>query len=223
MNWIKKNRNWVVVVILGIIPLVNILSMIQLDFSSSADSWISMGSLSIPGHRQGEAARIVSGAHIAVRETGEWAVRWLMVILSLTPIAILTGIKSRLYVRQAAGIITFLYTALHLLFFCIDRNWIETFQEFGFVMGFIAAIIMAALAITSNRKSMRFMRKKWKKMHKTAYLAALLTIGHLVLLKHTTWAPYLLILLVGFVLRLNFVRSKIREWRSGKAVSIARA
>jgi len=221
MDWIKKNWNWVLVVLIGIAPLVKIFSMIQLDFSPNADSWISMGTFSVPGHRPGEAARQVSGAHIAVKETGEWAIRWLMVILSLTPIAIITGIKSRLFVRQTAGIITFVYSALHFVFFCIDRSWIETFKEFGFVMGLVATIIMAALAITSNRRSMRFMRKKWKKMHRTAYLAALLAIAHVVLLKHGTWLPYLIILAVGFVVRTSFVKSRLSKLRTRNVVALA--
>lgn len=211
------------VVILGLVPLISIFSMIHLDFSSSADSWISMGKISIPGHRPGEAERIVSGAHIAVKQTGEWAIRWLTVILSLTPIAIVTGIKSRLFVRQAAGSFAFLYAALHFVFFCIDKSWIETFKEFGLVMGLIATIIMAALAFTSNRKSMRLMRKNWKKMHRAAYVAGGLSIVHLLLLKHADWAPYLAIMVVGFVLRLSFVKNKISRLRTKKVVTVAHA
>ncbi len=223
MNWIKNNWNWVLVVIVGIIPLINIFSMIHLDFSSSADSWISMGTVSIPGHRAGEATRIVSGAHVAVKETGEWAIRWLVVILSLTPVAILAGIKSRLFVRQAAGITTFVYAALHFVFFCIDRGWIETFKEFGYVMGLIAALIMTILAITSNRKSMRFMRKKWKKMHRAAYLAALLAVTHVVLLEHGAWLPYLIILVLGFVVRTSFVKSLLLKLRTRNVVALAQS
>ena len=221
MNWIKKNWNWVVVTLIGIIPLIPVFSMIQLDFSSSADSWISMGTITVPGHRPGEAVRQVSGAHIAVKETGEWAIRWMVVILSLTPIAILTGIKSRLFVRQAAGIITFVYAALHFIFFCIDRGWFETFKEFGYVMGLIAALIMAVLAISSNRKSMRLLAKTWKKMHRTAYLAALLAITHVMLLKHGTWLPYLIILALGFVVRTSFVKSRLSKLRTRNAVTFA--
>jgi sulfoxide reductase heme-binding subunit YedZ len=223
MNWIKNNWNWLLVVIVGLVPLISIFSLIHLDFSSSADSWISMGKISIPGRRPGEAERIVSGAHVAVRQTGEWAIRWLTVVLSLTPIAVVTGVKSRLHVRQAAGSFAFFYAALHLVFFCIDRSWIETFKEFGFMMGLIATIIMAALAVTSNCKSMRLMRKNWKKMHRAAYVAGVLSIIHLLLLKHADWVPYLVILVVGFVLRLSFVKNKISRLRTKKAVAVTHA
>jgi len=223
MNSIRKNWNWALVALLGIIPLIPVFSMIQLDFSPSADSWISMEKISVPSRQPGEAARQVSGAHVAVKETGEWAIRWLVVILSLTPIAILTGIKSRLFVRQAAGIVAFVYATLHFIFFCIDRGWAETFKEFGYVLGLIAALIMTILAFTSNRKSMRFMRKNWKKMHRTAYLVALLAVTHVVLLEHGAWLPYLVILVLGFVVRSNLVKNRLSRFRSRKELAIAQS
>ncbi|WP_163717110.1 ferric reductase-like transmembrane domain-containing protein [Mangrovibacterium lignilyticum] len=223
MNWIKSNWNWMLVVIIGFLPLTGILAMINLDFSSSADSWISMDSLTVPGRNPGDAPRIISGAHMAVKETGEWAIRWLVAILSLSPIAILTGIKSRLYVRQTMGITAFVYAALHFLFFCIDKSWVETFKEFGFVLGLLATLVMLVLAITSNRKSMRYLRKKWKKLHRMAYLAGFLAVLHVVLLEHGSWAPYLAILVVGFILRTTFVKSKISRLRTKKTVEYVTA
>ena len=163
MYWIKMNWGWIAVIFLGLIPLTGILRMINIDFTESGTSWITMDSLTVPGKRPGELPREVSGAHMAVKETGEWAIRWIVIVLSLTPFSILTGKKPSLFVRQACGITAFTYAGLHFLFFCVDKGLIETFKEVGSVLGLIATIVMFVLAITSNRRSMKFLRRKWKK------------------------------------------------------------
>jgi len=188
--------------------------MINIDFSGSADSWISMDSFKMQGRRPGEESRIVSGAHIAVKQTGEWAIRWIVVILSMTPFGILTGKKPSLWVRQAAGITAFVYACLHFLFFCIDKSLMETFRDVGFILGLIATLIMAVLAVTSNTKAMKSLRKSWKKLHRFAYLAGVLAVLHVALLEHGDWLPYLVILAVGFILRAEVVKEWFRVIRS---------
>lgn len=216
MNWINKNWGWITVVIIGLLPLIKIMSMIHIDFSASAESWISMDTFTMPGRQPGELPREVSGAHLAVKETGEWAIRWMVIVLSMTPFSILTRIKPSLWVRQAAGITAFAYAAVHFMFFCIDRGLMETFIEVGYILGLIATLVMMVLAITSNRRSMKYLRNAWKKLHRLAYFAAILAILHVALLKHGEWVPYLIILAIGFLLRLNFVKKEISKFRTRK-------
>jgi sulfoxide reductase heme-binding subunit YedZ len=143
-------------------------------------------------------------------------------VLSLTPITILTGIKSRLHVRQALGITAFVYASLHFLFFCVDKGWMATFKEFGLVLGLISTLVMMVLAITSNRRSMKFMRKFWKKMHRMAYLAGMLAVCHVVLLEHGDWIPYAVLLVIGFTLRTPVVKQWIAQVRNrGEMVRVS--
>jgi len=216
MNWIKKNWGWITVVIIGLLPLIEVMSMININFSGSAESWISMDSFTMPGRRPGELPREVTGAHLAVKETGEWAIRWIVVILSLTPFSILTGKNPSLWVRQAAGITAFAYAACHFMFFCIDKGLMETFGEVGFILGLIATLVMLVLAITSNTRSMKYLRKSWKKLHRFAYLAGILAVLHVALLEHGDWIPYLTILVIGFLLRLHFIKKEISKFRIRK-------
>lgn len=216
MNWIKKNWGWVTVIIIGLLPLMGVLKMINLDFSGSAETWFSMDSFTMPGRRPGELPKVVTGAGRAVKETGEWAIRWIVIILSLTPFSILTGKKPSLSVRQATGITAFTYAGLHFLFFCVDKGWLETFKEFGSVLGLIATLVMMVLAITSNTRSMKFLRKKWKKLHRLAYLAGVLAILHVALLEHGDWIPYLIILVIGFLLRSTYIKQSISNRRTRK-------
>jgi sulfoxide reductase heme-binding subunit YedZ len=214
MDWIKTNWGWITVLIIGILPLIEVLRMINIDFSGSIDTWISMDSFTMPGRRPGEESKVVSGAHMAVKQTGEWAIRWIVIILSLTPFSILTRKKPSLWVRQAAGITTFTYAGLHFLFFCVDKGWLETFKEVGSVLGLIATLVMMVLAITSNTRSMKYLRKTWKKIHRFAYLAGVLAVIHVALLEHGDWIPYLIILAIGFLIRSTFFKSSISGFRT---------
>jgi len=216
MEWIKKNWGWMTVIVIGLLPLISMLHMINIDFTGTGESWITMDTFTMQGRRPGVLPKEVTGAHIAVKETGEWAIRWLVAVLSLTPIAILTGTKSRFHIRQAIGITAFIYAGLHLLFFCIDKGLMETFKEFGTIMGLIATVVMFVLAITSNKQSMKFLRKGWKKLHRLAYLASLLAILHMVLLERGDWAPYAVILVIGFLLRTTFIKNVINKIRTRK-------
>jgi len=212
-SWIKINWRWITVIVIGLLPLMIILHMINIDFSGTNESWISMNTFTMHGRRSGELSKEVSGVHMAVKETGEWAIRWLVAILSLTPIAILTGTKSRFRIRQAIGITAFVYAFLHLVFFCIDKGIMEIFKEFGSILGLIATAVMLVLAITSNKRSMKFLKKSWKKLHRLAYLAGLLAILHMALLKGGDWAPYAIILIIGLLIRSTPIRNAINRIR----------
>jgi sulfoxide reductase heme-binding subunit YedZ len=211
--WIKKNWGWMTVIFIGLLPVIGILRMINIDFTATSESWISMDSFNMPGRRPGELTKEVTGAHMAVKETGEWAIRWLVAILSLTPFHILTGIKSRLYVRQAIGVTAFIYAFLHLLFFCIDKSLMETFKEFGNILGLSATIMMFIMAVTSNKRSMKFLRSSWKKVHRFAYLVGILAILHMALLEHGDWAPYAVLLIIGFLIRTTLIKGAIGRMR----------
>jgi len=218
MNWLKNNWGWGTTIVIAILPLIGILSMINLDFSGNGP-WFSMDSVTVPSRQEGGTLREIPGAHLAVKETGEWAIRWLVIVLSLTPFSILTGIKPGIHVRQVAGVTAFTYAALHLVFFCIDRGLPEVFSETGYVLGLSATLIMLILAITSNKRSMRFLRKTWKKVHRFAYLAGILAVIHVMLLEHGEWFPYAVILIAGFLFRVPYLKNVILNFR--KKVSVA--
>ena len=80
----------------------------------------------------------------------------------------------------------FLYAAVHVgLFvgvnFGFQLNFIvpEFLQKYYLWAGLPAFAILAALAATSFRWSMRRMGKNWKRLHRYIYLAAILVVLHL--------------------------------------------
>ncbi len=50
-----------------------------------------------------------------IRETGEWALRWLWLTLAITPLRELLGWPGLVRHRRALGVTAFVYAALHLL------------------------------------------------------------------------------------------------------------
>jgi sulfoxide reductase heme-binding subunit YedZ len=47
--------------------------------------------------------------------------------------------------------------------------------------GWIALVIFLVLAITSNDKSVRVLRKNWQRLHRTVYIATGLVFAHCIL------------------------------------------
>lgn len=139
--------------------------------------------------------------------TGEWAIRWLTASLTITPLMILFGLRKVRRYRKVFGIYAFVYSLFHLLFFIADRNLIAIFEEFNFILGFVSFIIMIPLALTSNKWSLRKLKKAWTSLHKWAYAAGILAVVHVAFLERGSWAPYAVIILIGLLLRLPLIKN----------------
>ncbi len=117
--------------------------------------------------------------------TGDWALRLLLVTLAITPLRRITGWRRPVLWRRMLGLFSFFYALLHFtIWLVLDRElmWdlvLEDLSKRPFIMvGFTALLILLALAVTSNALSMRRLGANWKRLHRLAYLAALLGILH---------------------------------------------
>ena len=144
--------------------------------------------------------------------SGEFAIRWMTAVLTLTPFFILFGVTN-LFVRQAMGISTAIWSLLHFSIFLIHEGILDVFTELSFILGFLALLMMLPLLLTSNRRSMRRLKANWKKLQRLAYLIGVLGLLHVILL-NKTWLVYTIIVILGFVLRLPAVRKKVIQIRS---------
>ena len=195
MNFIKKNFGWMIVAILAALPLMVVLSMIQFDF-------INVFSLV---ETSADASRTT--LEMLYHVTGEFAIRWMTAVLTLTPIYIIFGITN-LFVRQAMGIATAVWSLLHFVIFIWKEGFIETFTQFNYIVGFIAILILIPLLFTSNRKSMKKLKKNWKKLQSLAYAAIFLSLLHIAILDKT-WVIYAIIVSIGFIIRIPLFKDKI--------------
>lgn len=201
---IKKNYGWVIVTIMAAVPLMAIIGNLNIDGLD-----ISLKEGNIEGR---------STLDFIYHISGEFAIRWMVAVLTLTPFYILFGVTN-LFVRQAMGIATAIWSILHFVIFIAAEGFLETFTEANYIAGFGGVLILVPLLFTSNRKSMRAMLSKWKVLHRFTYLAVGLSMLHIVLLDKT-WIPYAVVLAIGFVLRVPAVREKLESrWKDKRNVA----
>ena len=189
------------VAILATLPMLVVFNLLNIDFTNG---------LSITFENADGDSTVDMLYHV----TGEFAIRWMTAVLTCTPFFILFGVTN-LYVRQAMGIATAVWSFLHFLFFILAESFIETFAQVNYVAGFIAVLILIPLFFTSNRKSMKRLKTNWKKLQRFSYAAIFLTILHVVILEKA-WLFYAIVVGIGFVIRIPFFKNKILEFRKAK-------
>ena len=117
--------------------------------------------------------------------TGIWALRFLLVSLSVTPIRRLTGWQRVIQYRRMLGLFAFFYATLHLLTYVVlDQGLAFEFiipdilKRPYITMGMIAFTLMVPLAITSTKGWIRRLGKRWQLLHRLVYLSALAASVH---------------------------------------------
>lgn len=129
------------------------------------------------------------------RSLGEWALRFLIAGLAITPLRRLTGINLLRY-RRAIGLLAFIYATLHLtVYLVLDQNldlaaiWGDIVKRPFITVGMAAFLILIPLAVTSNNAVIRRLRPGvWQKIHRWVYLAAALAAVHFVMVVKA-WPP----------------------------------
>ena len=207
MNFIKRNYGWVIVTILAALPMLVIFNMINIDFSNGVS--ISL----IEGAGEGGRTTLEMLYHVS----GEFAIRWMTAVLTLTPIFIIFGVTN-LFVRQAMGIATAVWSFLHFIIFIWAEGFLETFVQVNYIAGFIAILILIPMFFTSNRKSMKLLKANWKKLQSLAYAAILLSLIHVAILDKT-WIIYAVIVGLGFIIRIPFIKNKFIGFRKNRKTS----
>lgn len=116
---------------------------------------------------------------------GIGALRLLLLTLCVSPIAKKLHFGQLLKLRRPLGLWCFTWASLHFFsWLALDLifAWSLIGQEIikrGFILvGFIAWLLLLALAVTSIPAILKTMGKNWKKLHQTIYLIALLTCIH---------------------------------------------
>ena len=204
MKFIKRNYGWMLVAILAILPLFIIFGMVNIDYANGL-------SISLIENTASEGR---STLEMLYHISGEFAIRWMTAVLTCTPIFILFGINN-LFVRQAMGIATAVWSLLHFIIFVWGEGLLETFTQANYIAGFIAVLILLPLLFTSNRKSMKRLKSKWKQLQSLAYVAIVLSLLHVALLDKT-WLVYAVIVGLGFIIRIPPIKKSILAYRIHK-------
>jgi sulfoxide reductase heme-binding subunit YedZ len=124
----------------------------------------------------------------ALNQLGFWALVTLLASLACTPLKIVFGWNWPLHARRLLGLAAFGYASLHFLvyvvldqFFAWDEILKDLVKRKFITVGFLALALLVPLAVTStNRMVKRLGFPTWKKLHRLAYLAAVLGVVHFV-------------------------------------------
>ena len=152
--------------------------------------------------------------------TGEWALRFLLLTLAITPLRKFTRINSFIRYRRMLGLFAFFYASLHFLTYLIlDQffDWQEIIKDIVerpyITVGFVAFVLLIPLAITSTKKMVSRLGSRWQKLHKLVYLIGILAILHFLwLVKADLLEPliYSIVLATLLVLRLPQLKNRFQ-------------
>lgn len=120
-----------------------------------------------------------------VHRTGFWAIVFLLVALSITPLRRIARFPLLADVRRMIGVGAFVYAAAHLLLFVADLTFdlkrvaTEIIFRLYLTIGFVALLGMTALAATSTNGMVRRLGvRRWQRLHWTIYPITGLALIH---------------------------------------------
>ena len=141
------------------------------------------------------------------RDTGLWALRFIMVTLLISPLRQMTGVNALVRFRRMLGLFAFFYACMHMLlylgldqFFDWQEIWLDIIKRPFITVGFVSFVLLIPLTITStDRMIKRLGGRRWKKLHYLIYLIVVLSCVHFyMLVKQDKTEPliYLLIMIL---------------------------
>jgi len=161
-----------------------------------------------------------------LRTTGVLTLVFLLVTLFVTPLRKLFGWNSFIKYRRMLGLFAFFYGCIHLVTYSIfDKSLhigeivADVWQRPFIAIGMLALFLLIPLAVTStNGMVKRLGGKKWARLHKLTYLAAVLGVIHFwMIVKSDVFYPLLFAvgLSVLFAVRLFWPKKKPVQKVSG--------
>ena len=127
----------------------------------------------------------VNPAETVQLTTGRWALKFLLLSLAITPVRRLTGWNILIQYRRMLGLFAFFYVTLHFtaywafdLGFAFGAMVADVVKRPFITMGFAAFLLLIPLALTSTKGWIRRLGKRWARLHRLVYVAAIFAIVH---------------------------------------------
>lgn len=142
-----------------------------------------------------------------IRESGSWAMRFIVLALAITPLRAATRWNAVIGVRRMIGLAALFYVSVHLTFYFWEQKWIWTTIAREIVLrtyltiGFAAVLMLLALGATSHDFMVRKIgAARWSRLHTLVYAVALLAIVHYFMqVRLKAWQPSLIAGLLVFL------------------------
>jgi sulfoxide reductase heme-binding subunit YedZ len=150
---------------------------------------------------------------IGLNQLGYLALVFLISALACTPVKLVSGWTWPIRIRRMLGLFAAFYATLHFTtYVAIDQqfDWRVLLADITkrnfIIVGFLAYLLLLPLAATSTDASVRRLGfKRWKAVHRLAYVAGVLAVIHFIwrvkidVTEPVVWA---VILGVGFAIRI---------------------
>ena len=154
----------------------------------------------------------------AIGDTGDWAAWLLLLALAATPLRLVfrrqgwtTWLLRR---RRDIGVASFVYAAGHTVIYLFDKASLATVlaeaADVAMLTGWLALAIFMPLAVTSNDKAVRALKRSWKRLHRLVYPAAILTVVHWVLAAFDPTTAYVFLAILVVLELVRIVLQRVR-------------
>jgi methionine sulfoxide reductase heme-binding subunit len=127
----------------------------------------------------------VNPAETIQLQTGRWALKFLLGSLAITPVRRLTGWNILIQYRRMLGLFAFFYATSHFLaYWAFDLGFAfaamigDILKRPFITLGFAAFLLLVPLALTSTKGWIRRLGKKWTRLHRLVYAAAICAVIH---------------------------------------------
>ena len=121
-----------------------------------------------------------------IRSTGDWTLRFICIVLAVTPLRVMTKTNALARFRRMLGLFAYFYVVVHLLSYSLfDMGFdipeiAKDIAKRPFILvGFTAFVLLTPLAATSFNRAIKALgAKRWQTLHKLVYGIAGLGLLH---------------------------------------------
>jgi sulfoxide reductase heme-binding subunit YedZ len=121
-----------------------------------------------------------------IRATGDWALRFLCLVLAITPLRVLSHMPALARFRRLLGLFMYFYVLVHFLSYSgFDKEFdvaailADIIKRPFILVGSLSLLLLTPLAATSfNGAIKRLGAKRWQQLHRLVYAVAGLSLLH---------------------------------------------
>ncbi len=125
-------------------------------------------------------------AEALIRSSGDWTLRFLCLVLLVTPLRVISNTAALARFRRMLGLFVYFYAVLHLLCY----SWLDMGFDIPdiardiakrpfILVGFSAFVLLTLLAATSFNRIVKAMgARRWQLLHRLVYVVAALAVLH---------------------------------------------
>jgi sulfoxide reductase heme-binding subunit YedZ len=125
-------------------------------------------------------------AEALIRATGDWTLRFICIVLAVTPLRVISSTPALARFRRMLGLFAYFYVVVHLLsysWFDMGFDVADIAKDIAkrpfILVGFSAFVLLTPLAATSFNAAIKAMgAKRWQLLHKLVYLISGLGLLH---------------------------------------------